>query len=64
MLVGAAAEYAASRAVSDLYVHVAVDNAAAQRLYQQCGFVVEKQESAGAARALSRPARRLLHRKL
>ena len=64
MLVGAAAEYAASHAISNLYVHVAVDNAAAQRLYQQCGFVVEQQESDGAARALYRPARHLLHRKL
>ncbi|XP_010913599.1 GCN5-related N-acetyltransferase 7, chloroplastic isoform X4 [Elaeis guineensis] len=46
--------------ISDLYVHVAVDNEAAQKLYQKSGFVYENEEPAWQARFLGRPRRFLL----
>ncbi|KAG0454079.1 hypothetical protein HPP92_025383 [Vanilla planifolia] len=46
--------------VTDLYVHVAKDNEAAQRLYDKCGFVYENEEPAWQARFLGRPQRFLL----
>ena len=46
--------------ISDLYVHVAVDNEAARNLYTKCGFVYESEEPAWQARFLDRPRRLLL----
>ncbi|KAL4571320.1 hypothetical protein LXL04_018078 [Taraxacum kok-saghyz] len=46
--------------ISDLYVHVAVDNEAAKNLYMKCGFVYESEEPAWQARFLDRPRRLLL----
>ncbi|XP_026658258.1 uncharacterized protein LOC103701680 isoform X3 [Phoenix dactylifera] len=46
--------------IGDLYVHVAVDNEAAQKLYQKSGFVYENEEPAWQARFLGRPRRFLL----
>lgn len=46
--------------ISDLYVHVAVDNDAAKNLYTKCGFVYESEEPAWQARFLDRPRRLLL----
>lgn len=46
--------------ISDLYVHVAVDNEAAQKLYQKSGFIYENEEPAWQARFLGRPRRFLL----
>ncbi|KAM1196169.1 hypothetical protein ACFX13_023131 [Malus domestica] len=47
-------------AISDLYVHVAVDNEPAKRLYMKSGFVYENDEPAWQARFLDRPRRILL----
>nr|GEV90488.1 acyl-CoA N-acyltransferases (NAT) superfamily protein [Tanacetum cinerariifolium] len=41
--------------ISDLYVHVAVDNEPAKNLYLKCGFVCESEEQAWQARFLDRP---------
>ncbi|XP_021818845.1 uncharacterized protein LOC110760824 isoform X2 [Prunus avium] len=46
--------------ISDLYVHVAVDNEPAKKLYMKSGFVYEKDEPAWQARFLDRPRRILL----
>ncbi|KAK9059509.1 hypothetical protein SSX86_020213 [Deinandra increscens subsp. villosa] len=46
--------------ISDLYVHVAVDNEPAKNLYMKCGFVYESEEAAWQARYLDRPRRLLL----
>lgn len=46
--------------ISDLYVHVAVDNEPAKKLYIKSGFVYENDEPAWQARFLDRPRRILL----
>lgn len=46
--------------ISDLYVHVAVDNEPAKNLYTKCGFIYESEEPAWQARFLDRPRRLLL----
>ncbi|XP_075514550.1 GCN5-related N-acetyltransferase 7, chloroplastic [Primulina tabacum] len=46
--------------ISDLYVHVAVDNEAAKNLYMKSGFSFESDEPAWQARFLDRPRRLLL----
>lgn len=46
--------------INDLYVHVAVDNEAALKLYGKSGFVYENEEPAWQARFLGRPRRFLL----
>lgn len=46
--------------ISDLYVHVAIDNVPAKSLYTKCGFVLENEEPAWQARFLDRPRRLLL----
>ncbi|XP_061347465.1 GCN5-related N-acetyltransferase 7, chloroplastic isoform X2 [Gastrolobium bilobum] len=46
--------------ITDLYVHVAVDNEAAKKLYTKSGFVYESDEPAWQARFLDRPRRLLL----
>lgn len=46
--------------ISDLYVHVAVDNEPAKNLYIKSGFVHENDEPAWQARFLDRPRRILL----
>ncbi|KAL3643093.1 GCN5-related N-acetyltransferase 7, chloroplastic [Castilleja foliolosa] len=46
--------------ISDLYVHVAVDNEAAKNLYIKSGFTLESDEPAWQARFLDRPRRLLL----
>ncbi|XP_078171549.1 acyl-CoA N-acyltransferases (NAT) superfamily protein isoform X2 [Carex rostrata] len=46
--------------ITDLYVHVAIDNDGAQKLYEKCGFVYESEEPAWKARFLGRPRRFLL----
>ncbi|KAG8372473.1 hypothetical protein BUALT_Bualt12G0069800 [Buddleja alternifolia] len=46
--------------ISDLYVHVAVDNEAAKNLYMKSGFTLESDEPAWQARFLDRPRRLLL----
>ncbi|KAG9148345.1 hypothetical protein Leryth_012299, partial [Lithospermum erythrorhizon] len=46
--------------ISDLYVHVAVDNEAAKNLYKKSGFIYESDEPAWQARYLDRPRRILL----
>ncbi|KAG8651844.1 uncharacterized protein LOC110618109 isoform X2 [Manihot esculenta] len=46
--------------ISDLYVHVAVDNEPARKLYTKSGFVFENDEPAWQARFLDRPRRLLL----
>ncbi|XP_057787779.1 GCN5-related N-acetyltransferase 7, chloroplastic isoform X2 [Salvia miltiorrhiza] len=46
--------------ISDLYVHVAVNNEAAKNLYLKSGFTVESDEPAWQARFLDRPRRLLL----
>lgn len=52
------------RGVSHLYVHVVVDNTAARALYSGCGFDVEKEESADAARKRQHGRRLLLGKSL
>ncbi|XP_014620849.1 uncharacterized protein LOC114382170 isoform X1 [Glycine soja] len=46
--------------ITDLYVHVAVDNEPAKKLYIKSGFVYESDEPAWQARFLDRPRRLLL----
>uniref|UniRef100_M8BIT6 Uncharacterized protein n=1 Tax=Aegilops tauschii TaxID=37682 RepID=M8BIT6_AEGTA len=46
--------------ITDLYVHVAINNEAAQKLYIKSGFVYESEEPAQQARHLGRPRRLLL----
>ncbi|XP_039164124.1 uncharacterized protein LOC104436722 isoform X1 [Eucalyptus grandis] len=46
--------------ITDLYVHVAVDNEAAKKLYMKSGFEYESEEPAWQARFLDRPRRILL----
>ncbi|XP_007013990.2 PREDICTED: uncharacterized protein LOC18589103 isoform X1 [Theobroma cacao] len=46
--------------ITDLYVHVAVDNEPAKNLYMKSGFVHENDEPAWQARFLDRPRRILL----
>ncbi|XP_015933429.1 uncharacterized protein LOC107459710 [Arachis duranensis] len=46
--------------ITDLYVHVAVDNEPAKKLYTKSGFVYESDEPAWQARFLDRPRRLLL----
>ncbi|XP_057967414.1 GCN5-related N-acetyltransferase 7, chloroplastic isoform X2 [Malania oleifera] len=46
--------------ITDLYVHVAVDNEPAKKLYKKSGFVYESDEPAWHARFLDRPRRFLL----
>ncbi|TVU42225.1 hypothetical protein EJB05_08618 [Eragrostis curvula] len=46
--------------ITDLYVHVAINNVAGQKLYQKSGFVYESEEPAWKARFLGRPRRLLL----
>jgi hypothetical protein len=61
----AAAEAAAAVAgVRHLYVHVVADNVSAAGLYTGCGFEVEAEEGEAQARALRRPRRKILHKRL
>lgn len=46
--------------ITDLYVHVAVDNEPAKNLYTKSGFIYESDEPAWQARFLDRPRRLLL----
>nr|CAB3482609.1 unnamed protein product [Digitaria exilis] len=46
--------------ITDLYVHVAINNIAGQKLYKKSGFVYEGEEPAWRARFLARPRRLLL----
>ncbi|THG17019.1 hypothetical protein TEA_019844 [Camellia sinensis var. sinensis] len=46
--------------ISDLYVHVTIDNEPAKKLYMKSGFVYENDEPAWQARFLDRPRRILL----
>ncbi|PIA46105.1 hypothetical protein AQUCO_01600402v1 [Aquilegia coerulea] len=46
--------------ITDLYVHVAVDNEPARKLYLRSGFTYEDDEPAWQARFLDRPRRILL----
>ncbi|CAO2201220.1 unnamed protein product [Urochloa humidicola] len=46
--------------ITDLYVHVAINNIAGQKLYKKSGFVYEGEEPAWRARFLGRPRRLLL----
>ncbi|GMH23277.1 hypothetical protein Nepgr_025120 [Nepenthes gracilis] len=46
--------------ITDLYVHVAIDNDAAKKLYLKSGFIYESDEPAWQARFLDRPQRILL----
>ncbi|XP_061964052.1 GCN5-related N-acetyltransferase 7, chloroplastic isoform X3 [Populus nigra] len=46
--------------ITDLYVHVAVNNEPAKQLYMKSGFVYENDEPAWQARFLDRPRRLLL----
>ena len=62
-LIEAAESLAKERGLSHMYVHVVIDNEAAQALYSGCGFEVEREESADAARKRQH-GRRLLLRKV
>lgn len=59
-LVAKSKEVAQEWGITDLYVHVAVDNEAAQKLYEKSGFVYESEEPSWRARFLGRPRRFLL----
>lgn len=59
-LISKSKEVAREWGITDLYVHVAVDNKAAQKLYEKSGFVYENEEPAWQARFLGRPRRFLL----
>ncbi|THU59137.1 hypothetical protein C4D60_Mb03t21820 [Musa balbisiana] len=59
-LIGESKTVAHSWGITDLYVHVAVDNEAAQKLYAKSGFIYESEEPAWRARFLGRPRRYLL----
>lgn len=60
MLVAKSKLVAEDWGMSDLYVHVAVDNEAAKNLYMKSGFVYESDEPVWRARFLERPRRMLL----
>ncbi|XP_047312124.1 uncharacterized protein LOC124915454 [Impatiens glandulifera] len=60
MLVEKSKAIAEDWGISDLYVHVAVDNEAAKRLYLRSGFTYENEEPVWQAQFLDRPARLLL----
>ncbi|KAK9097972.1 hypothetical protein Syun_025017 [Stephania yunnanensis] len=53
-------EVAEEWGITDLYVHAAVDNEPAKRLYTKSGFTLESDEPAWQARFLDRPRRLLL----
>ncbi|KAM0847082.1 hypothetical protein ACQ4PT_055248 [Festuca glaucescens] len=59
-LVGKSKKLAREWGITDLYVHVAINNEAAQKLYMKSGFVYESEEPAQQARHLGRPRRLLL----
>ncbi|KAM3269886.1 hypothetical protein P3S67_029792 [Capsicum chacoense] len=59
-LISKAKMVAKDMGISDLYVHVAIDNEPAKKLYVKCGFVHESEEPAWQARFLDRPRRLLL----
>ncbi|CAM0903304.1 unnamed protein product [Alopecurus aequalis] len=59
-LVGKSKKLAREWGITDLYVHVAINNEAAQKLYMKSGFVYESEEPAQKARHLGRPRRLLL----
>ncbi|CAM0910481.1 unnamed protein product [Alopecurus aequalis] len=59
-LVGKSKKLAREWGITDLYVHVAINNEAAQKLYMKTGFVFESEEPAQKARHLGRPRRHLL----
>lgn len=64
-MIEAACKHASLAGVSDMYVHVAVNNESATKLYKgKCGFELEQVEGADVARSLNRPKRELLRRKL
>ncbi|CAM6093618.1 unnamed protein product [Calypogeia fissa] len=50
--------------ISDLYVHVVVDNISARQLYEKAGFIYEKEEAVKDARSMCRPRRYLLRTQL
>ncbi|KAI4363783.1 hypothetical protein MLD38_019955 [Melastoma candidum] len=60
MIVNRAKAVAQEWGITDLYVHVAVDNTPAKNLYMKSGFVHESDEPAWQARFLDRPRRILL----
>ncbi|XP_059288201.1 GCN5-related N-acetyltransferase 7, chloroplastic [Lycium ferocissimum] len=59
-LISKAKMVAKDMGISDLYVHVAIDNEPARKLYMKCGFEQENEEPAWQARFLDRPRRLLL----
>uniref|UniRef100_A0ACD5VW71 Uncharacterized protein n=1 Tax=Avena sativa TaxID=4498 RepID=A0ACD5VW71_AVESA len=59
-LVGKSKKLAREWGITDLYVHVAINNEGAQKLYMKSGFVYESEEPAQQARYLGRPRRLLL----
>ncbi|KAL5548875.1 hypothetical protein UlMin_004106 [Ulmus minor] len=59
-LIGKSKLVAQKWGITDLYVHVAVDNDPARKLYEKSGFECETEEPAWQARFLSRPRRSLL----
>jgi ribosomal protein S18 acetylase RimI-like enzyme len=63
-LMSAAEAHAAQAGVRHLYVHVVADNAAAVALYGRMGYEVEAEEGEAQARALGRPRRKILHKRL
>ncbi len=64
-LIEAGAAHVRAAGARELYVHVIAANAAGVQLYAaRCGFAQEQAESEGIARALNRPARLLLRRRL
>jgi ribosomal protein S18 acetylase RimI-like enzyme len=63
-LVTAAETIAKERGIAHMYVHVVVDNTAARALYSACGFDVEREESADAARKRQHGRRLLLGKSL
>ncbi|OVA15737.1 GNAT domain [Macleaya cordata] len=60
LLVAKSKKVALEWGITDLYVHVAVDNEPARKLYVKSGFVYENDEPAWQARFLDRPRRILL----
>ena len=64
-IISAAVEISQGKGIEHLYVHVIHDNTPAKSLYiDHCGFEFEAEEKETTARALNRPRRILLHRKL
>ncbi|XP_010265288.1 PREDICTED: uncharacterized protein LOC104603058 isoform X1 [Nelumbo nucifera] len=59
-VVAKAKELSQEWGITDLYVHVAIDNEPARKLYIKSGFVYENDEPAWQARFLDRPRRILL----